>query len=47
MYLTATPWGYGPILSPCHRTGWKALQAIAAAMPEAYVHNAVGTTYLC
>ena len=34
------------LIVPGHCTGWKAQQAIAAAMPEAYVHNAVGTTYL-
>jgi 7,8-dihydropterin-6-yl-methyl-4-(beta-D-ribofuranosyl)aminobenzene 5'-phosphate synthase len=31
---------------PAHCTGYKAQQAMAAAMPEAYVQNAVGTTYL-
>ncbi len=30
---------------PGHCTGYKSQMAIAAAMPEAYVHNAVGTTY--
>jgi 7,8-dihydropterin-6-yl-methyl-4-(beta-D-ribofuranosyl)aminobenzene 5'-phosphate synthase len=33
------------VVVPAHCTGWKAQQAIAGAMPEAYVHNAVGTTY--
>lgn len=33
------------MIVPGHCTGWKAQQAIAAAFPEAYVHNAVGTTY--
>jgi 7,8-dihydropterin-6-yl-methyl-4-(beta-D-ribofuranosyl)aminobenzene 5'-phosphate synthase len=30
---------------PAHCTGYKADQALAAALPEAYVHNSVGTTY--
>jgi len=34
------------LLVPAHCTGYKAQQAMAAAMPEAYVQNAVGTTYL-
>ncbi len=34
------------LVVPAHCTGWKPQQAIAAAFPEAYVHNAVGTTYL-
>lgn len=33
------------LLVPAHCTGYKAQQALAAALPEAYVHNAVGTTY--
>lgn len=38
--------GFDPhLVVPAHCTGYKAQQAIAAAMPEAYVHNAVGTTY--
>jgi len=37
----------GPqMIVPGHCTGWKAQQALAAALPDAYVHNAVGTTYL-
>lgn len=32
------------VLLPGHCTGWKAQHAIAAAMPEAYVQNSVGTT---
>jgi len=31
---------------PTHCTGWKAMDAFAAAMPEAFVLNSVGTTYL-
>ncbi len=38
--------GFAPdVVVPAHCTGFKAQQAIAAAMPESYVHNAVGTTY--
>lgn len=38
--------GFDPaMIVPGHCTGWKAQQAFAAAFPEAYVHNAVGTTY--
>lgn len=32
------------VLLPGHCTGWKAQHALAAAMPEAYVQNSVGTT---
>lgn len=39
--------GFAPdVIVPAHCTGYKAQQAIAAALPESYVHNAVGTTYL-
>ncbi len=31
---------------PAHCTGWKATHAIAAAMPEAFVQNSVGTTFV-
>lgn len=31
---------------PTHCTGWKAMDAFAEAMPEAFVLNSVGTTYL-
>lgn len=38
----------GPdIVVPGHCTGWKAQHAIAAAMPQAFVQNAVGTTIVC
>ncbi len=30
---------------PAHCTGWRATQAIAAAFPEAFIKNAVGTRY--
>jgi 7,8-dihydropterin-6-yl-methyl-4-(beta-D-ribofuranosyl)aminobenzene 5'-phosphate synthase len=39
--------GFQPqLIVPAHCTGWKPQQMIAAAFPEAYVHNAVGTTYV-
>ncbi|MBI5947119.1 MAG: MBL fold metallo-hydrolase [Chloroflexi bacterium] len=39
--------GFAPaVVVPAHCTGYKAQMALAAAFPEAYVHNAVGTTYL-
>jgi 7,8-dihydropterin-6-yl-methyl-4-(beta-D-ribofuranosyl)aminobenzene 5'-phosphate synthase len=34
------------VIVPAHCTGYKAQMAIARRLPEAYVHNAVGTTYL-
>jgi 7,8-dihydropterin-6-yl-methyl-4-(beta-D-ribofuranosyl)aminobenzene 5'-phosphate synthase len=34
------------LLVPTHCTGWKAINAFEAAMPEAFVLNTVGTTYL-
>lgn len=33
------------VVVPAHCTGYRAQMAIARAMPTAYVHNAVGTTY--
>ena len=39
--------GFDPaVIVPAHCTGYKPQMAIAAAFPEAYVHNAVGTSYL-
>lgn len=39
--------GFGPrLVVPAHCTGYKATHAIAAAMPEAFVQNAVGTTFV-
>jgi 7,8-dihydropterin-6-yl-methyl-4-(beta-D-ribofuranosyl)aminobenzene 5'-phosphate synthase len=32
-------------LVPAHCTGWKAQQRFAAVSPEAFVPDAVGTTY--
>jgi 7,8-dihydropterin-6-yl-methyl-4-(beta-D-ribofuranosyl)aminobenzene 5'-phosphate synthase len=34
------------IVVPMHCTGWKAIHRFAEAMPEAFVFNSVGTTYL-
>ena len=34
------------MIVPGHCTGWKAQHALAAGLPEAYRHNAVGTTFL-
>lgn len=34
------------VIVPGHCTGWKATHAIAAAMPEAFVQNSVGTTFV-
>ncbi len=34
------------VIMPAHCTGYKAQMALAAAFPEAYVQNAVGTTVL-
>jgi 7,8-dihydropterin-6-yl-methyl-4-(beta-D-ribofuranosyl)aminobenzene 5'-phosphate synthase len=30
---------------PAHCTGWKAQQALAARLPEAYIPNTVGTRF--
>jgi 7,8-dihydropterin-6-yl-methyl-4-(beta-D-ribofuranosyl)aminobenzene 5'-phosphate synthase len=30
---------------PAHCTGWKAVHALAAAMPDAFLQNSVGTTF--
>lgn len=32
------------VVVPAHCTGWRATQLIAQSIPEAYVHNSVGTT---
>lgn len=34
------------LIVPAHCTGWKAQHRLAAALPEAFVPNAVGTSYL-
>lgn len=31
---------------PCHCTGWKAIHKFAREMPESFIQNAVGTTYV-
>ena len=31
---------------PCHDTGWRATNAILNAMPENFIHSAVGTTFI-
>jgi 7,8-dihydropterin-6-yl-methyl-4-(beta-D-ribofuranosyl)aminobenzene 5'-phosphate synthase len=33
------------VLVPAHCTGWRAVHAIAAALPDAFIQNSVGTTY--
>ena len=30
---------------PCHCTGWRAIHAIAARFPEAFIQNSVGTRF--
>jgi 7,8-dihydropterin-6-yl-methyl-4-(beta-D-ribofuranosyl)aminobenzene 5'-phosphate synthase len=32
------------VLVPTHCTGWKAIHALAARIPESFIHNSVGTT---
>jgi 7,8-dihydropterin-6-yl-methyl-4-(beta-D-ribofuranosyl)aminobenzene 5'-phosphate synthase len=32
-------------LVPCHCTGWRAIHAIAARFPTAFLQNAVGTRF--
>lgn len=34
------------VMVPGHCTGWKAVHAIARAMPEAFIQNSVGTRYV-
>ena len=34
------------VIVPTHCTGWKAVHAFAAAMPQAFVQNSVGTRYV-
>ena len=34
------------VVVPAHCTGWRAAHGIARAMPEAFIPNSVGTTYL-
>ncbi|MBI2171293.1 MAG: hypothetical protein HYU30_04630 [Chloroflexi bacterium] len=30
---------------PGHCTGWRAMHALSAALPEAFIQNSVGTRY--
>ena len=32
-------------LVPCHCTGWRAIHALAARFPDAYIQNSVGTRF--
>jgi 7,8-dihydropterin-6-yl-methyl-4-(beta-D-ribofuranosyl)aminobenzene 5'-phosphate synthase len=32
-------------LVPCHCTGWRAIHALAARFPDAFIQNAVGTRF--
>jgi 7,8-dihydropterin-6-yl-methyl-4-(beta-D-ribofuranosyl)aminobenzene 5'-phosphate synthase len=42
----AAPTALAPeLIVPAHRTGWKAQYRFSSALPEAFVPNAVGTTY--
>lgn len=34
------------LVVPTHCTGWNAINAFAAAMPDRFLLNSVGTTYL-
>jgi 7,8-dihydropterin-6-yl-methyl-4-(beta-D-ribofuranosyl)aminobenzene 5'-phosphate synthase len=34
------------LIVPSHCTGWKATHEIARALPDAFVPNSVGTTFL-
>jgi len=34
------------VIAPVHCTGWRAIHALAAAFPEAFVPGSVGTTYV-
>jgi 7,8-dihydropterin-6-yl-methyl-4-(beta-D-ribofuranosyl)aminobenzene 5'-phosphate synthase len=35
----------GRLPRPCHCTGWRAIHAIAAAYPDAFIQNSVGTRF--
>ena len=41
--VSALAWMEPQVVVPAHCTGWRAAQAIAAALPDAYVANSVGT----
>ncbi len=34
------------VLVPAHCTGWRAVHSIAARLPDAFIQNSVGTTYV-
>jgi 7,8-dihydropterin-6-yl-methyl-4-(beta-D-ribofuranosyl)aminobenzene 5'-phosphate synthase len=34
------------VIVPAHCTGWRAQHRLAAALPEAFVPNAVGTSFV-
>ncbi len=34
------------VLVPTHCTGWKAIHALAARLPDAFIQNSVGTTFI-
>jgi len=33
------------VIAPAHCTGWRAIHALAAAFPDAFIQNSVGTRY--
>jgi 7,8-dihydropterin-6-yl-methyl-4-(beta-D-ribofuranosyl)aminobenzene 5'-phosphate synthase len=33
------------VIVPAHSTGWRAQHRLAAALPDAFIPNAVGTTF--
>jgi 7,8-dihydropterin-6-yl-methyl-4-(beta-D-ribofuranosyl)aminobenzene 5'-phosphate synthase len=33
------------VIVPAHCTGWRAQHRLAAALPDAFIPNAVGTTF--
>ncbi len=34
------------VIAPAHCTGWRATHSIAAALPDAFIQNSVGTKYV-
>ena len=42
----SAPCAVGPrAIVPAHCTGWKAVHALAAALPDAFIQNSVGTRF--
>jgi len=41
--VSALAWMEPQVVVPAHCTGWRAAQAIASALPDAFVANSVGT----